>query len=75
MDEPDRITRLITDPRVLDRVMRESHRRAIRAHAAAGVPLVSWRDGKVVLVDPNTVTVEEPEDEDEAPDPRDPPAG
>ena len=69
MDEPDRITRLLSDIRVLERVMRESHRRAIRVHAAAGVPMVSDRDGKVVLVDPNTVTVEEPDDEDAPQDP------
>ena len=37
----------------------ESARNVILRHRAAGVPLVGWRDGKVVEVDANTVALPE----------------
>jgi hypothetical protein len=61
LDE-DRIGKLLVDRETMDRVMKESHARAIREHRAAGVPLVSSREGKVILVDPWTLE-ELPEDE------------
>jgi hypothetical protein len=38
-----------------DQAIAEAHRNVILRHRAAGVPLVLWRDGAVVEVDPNTV--------------------
>ena len=55
MAEPDRIMELMRDDRVMAWVMRESARQAIRVHLAARVPLVGYKDGRVVLVDPKTV--------------------
>ena len=42
----------------------ESHRNVILRHRAAGVPLVGWRDGKVVEVDPYTVELPEVREHD-----------
>ena len=42
-----------------DAAIAESDRNVILRHRAAGVPLVLWRDGKVVHVDPNTVELPE----------------
>lgn len=57
--EPKRVreTAVSTDWR--DRAIAEADRNVILRHRAAGVPLVLWRDGKVVEVDPNTVELPE----------------
>jgi len=55
MTDAERVSKLLSDPEVQDRVRREVAERAIREHRAAGVPLVCSRDGKVVLVDPETL--------------------
>ena len=60
MVDNDRILELITNRRVMDAVMRASARRAIREHLAAGKPLVSWEDGKVVWIDPHQLIAEKP---------------
>lgn len=43
----------------LDDVLARADREVILRHRRAGVPLVLWRDGKVVHVDPNTVALPE----------------
>ena len=49
------ISRLLEDPETMQRVMMEASEQAIRDHRAAGVPLVSSRDDKVVLLDAETL--------------------
>ena len=41
----------------------EADRNVILRHRRAGVPLIFWRDGKVVEVDPNTVALPEVQDQ------------
>lgn len=62
MTDNARILALLDDPETMRRAVEAGARQAIRDHRAAGVPLVSFRDGKVVLVDPETLA-ELPEDE------------
>jgi hypothetical protein len=61
MVDNDKVARLLEDRETMDRVMQQSARRAIQEHRAAGVPLVSERDGQVVLVDPETLEELSPE--------------
>lgn len=49
----------IRDGAALDRAMVRVHRQVILYHRMLGVPLVMWRDGKVVEVDPETVELPE----------------
>jgi predicted ABC-type ATPase len=51
----DHIERWFNDPSNLERAMRIVHARVIRRHRLLNQPLVTWRDGKVVELDPHTV--------------------
>ena len=44
------IERILRDGNAIDRAMVAAHRRVIRLHRQLGIPLVIWRDGKVVEV-------------------------
>ena len=59
----EEIGRIIRDGTALDRAMVRTHRAVILRHRQDGVPLVLWRDGQVVEVDPFDVelpVVDEP---------------
>lgn len=47
---PDRIGRAFADGRPIDKAVRRAAEAAILQHKRAGVPLVIWRDGKIVRV-------------------------
>lgn len=47
--------RLVRDGDAIDRAIVAAHRRVIRQHRLLGIPLVIWRDGKVVEVAPESV--------------------
>ena len=47
---PDRIGRAFADGRPIDKAVRRAADAAILQHKRAGVPLVIWRDGKIVRV-------------------------
>jgi hypothetical protein len=51
----------LRDGDLLDRAMVAAQRRVILHHRRLGVPLVIWRDGQVVEVDPETVELPEVE--------------
>jgi predicted ABC-type ATPase len=51
----DHLARCFRDTTVLERAMRITHARVIRRHRLLNQPLVTWRDGKVVELDPHTV--------------------
>jgi len=51
----DHIERWFADPENLERAMRIVHARVIRRHRLLDQPLITWRDGKVVELDPHTV--------------------
>jgi hypothetical protein len=54
---------LFRDGTAVDRAVGLAAEDAVRLHRRHGVPLVSWRDGRVVYVDPWEVPL--PEDEGE----------
>jgi hypothetical protein len=47
---PDRIGRAFADGRPIDKALRRAADAAILQHKRAGIPLVIWREGKVVRV-------------------------
>lgn len=47
-----RIAEAFSDPQRMDAAIRAATRRAIREHKQAGVPMVSWRDGRMVIIPP-----------------------
>ena len=46
------IDALIGDEAVVTRALRKGAREAMKRHIAAGVPMISWEDGKVVEIPP-----------------------
>ena len=58
-DQDDHITRWMSDPDSLGRAMRIVHARVIRRHRLLNQPIVTWRDGAVVKLDPHTVPMPE----------------
>lgn len=58
-DKPKQVRETAVSRDWRNEAIAESDRNVILRHRAAGVPLVGWRDGKVVEVDPNTVTLPE----------------
>jgi predicted ABC-type ATPase len=51
----DHLARCFRDMTALDRAMHITHARVIRRHRLLNEPLVTWRDGQVVELDPHTV--------------------
>jgi hypothetical protein len=52
-----RITELLRDGTVIDRAMRKAVRQALLRHRQAGVPIVEWRDGKIVVTPPEEIVL------------------
>jgi hypothetical protein len=46
---------IIANPRLIEAAVQRAVRDAVLAHARAGNPVASWRDGKVVWVQPAEV--------------------
>lgn len=46
------IDTLITNEKVVVEAIRKGTREAMKRHIAAGVPMVSWEDGKMVEIPP-----------------------
>ncbi len=49
------IASIIRDGTAIDRAIVAAQRRVIQRHRQLGVPLVIWRDGRVVEVSPDSV--------------------
>jgi hypothetical protein len=58
---------LFEDGRAIDEALREAARDARRFHKALGNPMATWRDGKVVWVQPEDIRID-----DESPEEREP---
>ena len=56
-DSPD-IDQIFRERTPIDQALAKARREAVRQHKLTGQPLVTWRDGKVVLVPPDQVTVD-----------------
>ncbi|MBM3568848.1 MAG: hypothetical protein FJX46_08840 [Alphaproteobacteria bacterium] len=50
-----KVERMVRDGDAIDRAMVAARRKAILRHRQLGVPLVLWRDGRVIEIDPNRV--------------------
>jgi hypothetical protein len=66
----EEIARNARDGAAIDRALVAAFRRTVLRHRAGGVPMVFWRDGRVVEVSADEVelpTVDPPAEKDEAP--------
>ncbi|MBI2311417.1 MAG: hypothetical protein HYU77_02820 [Betaproteobacteria bacterium] len=52
------IDEAFSDGRLIDEALAKSVQEALRRHKQAGNPVVEWRDGKIVWVAPEQITVE-----------------
>lgn len=50
------IDALITNEAVVTEALRKGAREAMKRHIAAGVPMISWEDGKVVEISTERLT-------------------
>ena len=53
------IGELFNDSEGMERALKEAVRKALLQHKRAGNPVVTWRNGKVVWVEPKDIDVEE----------------
>ena len=49
------VANMVRDGDAIDRAIVATHRRVILRHRQLNVPLVIWRDGKVVEVSPDSI--------------------
>lgn len=54
--KPD-IDRVFEEGRLIDQALAESVKQALLAHKRAGNPVAEWRDGKVVLIQPEDIAI------------------
>ena len=52
------ISKIFAEGTLIDRALRLAVREALRRHKEAGLPIVVWRRGKVVLVPPEKIPVD-----------------
>lgn len=53
----DRIDELFADGQEIDRALQRAFRQAVLRHRQAGLPLVAWRDGRIVRIPPEEILV------------------
>ena len=51
------IDRIFEDGRLIDQALVESVKQALLEHKRAGNPIAEWRDGQVVLIQPEDIAV------------------
>jgi isoaspartyl peptidase/L-asparaginase-like protein (Ntn-hydrolase superfamily) len=57
--EKKTIDELFRDGKEIDAALRNAVQQALLQHKKAGNPVAEWRDGKVVLIKPEDIVVEE----------------
>ncbi len=57
--EKKTIDELFRDGKEIDIALRNAVQQALLQHKKAGNPVAEWRDGKVVLIKPEDIVVEE----------------
>lgn len=60
----EEIARRARDGRAIDRALVVAYRRTVLRHRSQGLPLVAWRDGRVVEIPADEVELPEVEDTD-----------
>lgn len=58
---------MVRDGAAIDRAIVAARRRVIRRHRQLGIPLVIWRDGRVIEVAPESVDLPEGDADTEPP--------
>lgn len=58
---------MVRDGAAIDRAIIAARRRVIRRHRQLGIPLVIWRDGRVIEVAPESVDLPESDADTEPP--------
>ncbi len=51
------LDQLIEDDLLIESALREGVREALRRHKEAGLPVAAWRNGKVVWIPPQKLTI------------------
>ena len=62
------VTEWFDEGTAIDQALREAARDARRFHKAIGNPMATWRDGKVVWVQPEDIVVDTPAEASDRPD-------
>ena len=58
--DPNRsIAERIADTALMEKALQEAAREALRRHKQAGNPIAAWRDGRVVLIAPEDIRIDE----------------
>jgi len=57
--EKKTIDELFRDGKEIDTALRNAVQQALLQHKKAGNPVAEWRDGKVVMIKPEDIVVEE----------------
>jgi hypothetical protein len=57
---------LFEDGRAIDEALKEAARDARRLHKALGNPMATWKDGRVVWIQPEDIVIDTPAEDDEA---------
>jgi hypothetical protein len=57
--EKKTIDELFRDGKEIDSALRNAVQQALLQHKKAGNPVAEWRDGKIILIKPEDIVVEE----------------
>jgi hypothetical protein len=60
------VKELFEDGRAIDEALKEAARDARRLHKALGNPMATWKDGRVVWIQPEDIVIDTPAEADEA---------
>lgn len=55
---------LIREGKNIEAIFRRAVRQALLMHKRAGNPIAAWKDGKVIIIPPEEILIEEDEQED-----------
>jgi hypothetical protein len=58
-DSDKSIDELFEEGTAIDQALRDAAADARRLHKALGIPIVTWRDGHVVLIPPEEIVVDD----------------
>ncbi len=59
MKEKESATNSFLDPKKILEILREAGRQARIRHKKLGHPIVSWQDGKVVIIPPDEIVIDD----------------
>ena len=62
-DDKSTLDELFEDGRAIDEALKEAARDARRFHKALGNPMATWKDGQVVWVPPEDISIDDHGDE------------